>query len=241
MRRSQRLALTLGLAAAPAAPAASGQEGKPGDWFDRFLALADEHPGTEAAGDALAWVARHSEDSRPDVLQRLAQEHADLPALADVCRSFWYAESEAARKFLEHVMQKSIVETVRGNACYSLAKVWKNRANLVARMKSDPEARERLARHYGRELLDLIDATGEETCRRKAEVLMERVVADHADLPYVRDRKLGDKAKADLFEMRNLRVGMMAPEIEGESIHGEPMKLTDFRGKVVVLDFWGHW
>jgi cytochrome oxidase Cu insertion factor (SCO1/SenC/PrrC family) len=38
-----------------------------------------------------------------------------------------------------------------------------------------------------------------------------------------------------------LNVGDLAPEIEGEDLDGRPFKLSDYRGKVVVLDFWGHW
>ena len=37
------------------------------------------------------------------------------------------------------------------------------------------------------------------------------------------------------------RVGQAAKEIEGEDLDGQRFKLTDYRGKVVVLDFWGHW
>jgi peroxiredoxin len=37
------------------------------------------------------------------------------------------------------------------------------------------------------------------------------------------------------------QVGEAAPEIEGKDLDGKPMKLSDFRGKVVVLDFWGDW
>jgi cytochrome oxidase Cu insertion factor (SCO1/SenC/PrrC family) len=37
------------------------------------------------------------------------------------------------------------------------------------------------------------------------------------------------------------RVGRLAPEIEGEDIDGVPFKLSDYRGKVVLIDFWGHW
>ena len=36
-------------------------------------------------------------------------------------------------------------------------------------------------------------------------------------------------------------VGQTAPEIKGKDLDGKPMKLSEFRGKVVVLDFWGHW
>ena len=36
-------------------------------------------------------------------------------------------------------------------------------------------------------------------------------------------------------------IGRPAPEIEGEDLDGNPFKLSDYRGKVVVLDFWGNW
>ena len=36
-------------------------------------------------------------------------------------------------------------------------------------------------------------------------------------------------------------IGNQAPEIQGEDIDGVKFKLSDYRGKVVVLDFWGDW
>jgi cytochrome oxidase Cu insertion factor (SCO1/SenC/PrrC family) len=36
-------------------------------------------------------------------------------------------------------------------------------------------------------------------------------------------------------------VGQVAPEIEGQDLDGQPFKLSDYRGKVVLLDFWGNW
>lgn len=36
-------------------------------------------------------------------------------------------------------------------------------------------------------------------------------------------------------------IGQMAPEISGEDVDGKEFKLSDYRGKVVVLDFWGFW
>jgi len=50
-----------------------------------------------------------------------------------------------------------------------------------------------------------------------------------------------ETAKAELFEMQNLVIGKVAPEIEGEDVDGKKVKLSDYRGKVVVLDFWGDW
>lgn len=38
-----------------------------------------------------------------------------------------------------------------------------------------------------------------------------------------------------------INIGQIAQEIDGEDIDGVRFKLSDYRGKVVVLDFWGHW
>ncbi len=38
-----------------------------------------------------------------------------------------------------------------------------------------------------------------------------------------------------------LCAGTVAPEIDGEDIDGASFKLSDYRGKVVLLSFWGHW
>jgi len=38
-----------------------------------------------------------------------------------------------------------------------------------------------------------------------------------------------------------LKIGDLAPEIEGTDLDGKPMKLSEFRGQVVVIDFWGDW
>ncbi len=37
------------------------------------------------------------------------------------------------------------------------------------------------------------------------------------------------------------QVGQLAPEIEGQDLDGRKFKLSDYRGRVVLLDFWGNW
>ena len=56
-----------------------------------------------------------------------------------------------------------------------------------------------------------------------------------------RESDLAKDAEAELYEIRGLAIGKTAPEITGEDLNGRPMKLSDYRGKVVVLDFWGDW
>ena len=38
-----------------------------------------------------------------------------------------------------------------------------------------------------------------------------------------------------------VRIGKAAPDIEGEDLDGAKFKLSDYKGKVVVIDFWGDW
>ncbi len=53
--------------------------------------------------------------------------------------------------------------------------------------------------------------------------------------------KAGKRAGGTAFAFENLNVGQSAPEIAGADVDGNAMKLSDFAGKVVVLDFWGFW
>ena len=38
-----------------------------------------------------------------------------------------------------------------------------------------------------------------------------------------------------------LEIGCTAPDIEAGDLDGVVFKLSDYRGRVVVLDFWGDW
>ena len=39
----------------------------------------------------------------------------------------------------------------------------------------------------------------------------------------------------------SVTVGEIAPDIVGKDLDGVQFKLSDYRGKVVMLDFWGDW
>ena len=49
------------------------------------------------------------------------------------------------------------------------------------------------------------------------------------------------KSKNFLSKLERRQTGMVAPEIVGKDVDGNEMRLSDFRGNVVFLYFWGHW
>ncbi len=52
---------------------------------------------------------------------------------------------------------------------------------------------------------------------------------------------LGQVALARLDDWHNLAVGKPAPEIKGVDVQGKSLTLSNYRGKVVALVFWGTW
>jgi len=63
------------------------------------------------------------------------------------------------------------------------------------------------------------------------------------EFPTVKARKGTYKEVAEnfLFALDNLQVGKQAPDFEVTDENGTKFKLSDYRGKVVVIDFWGMW
>lgn len=52
---------------------------------------------------------------------------------------------------------------------------------------------------------------------------------------------LARQADAELFEFDHLRVGRTLPDFEAADQDGRAFRLSEYRGKVVVLSFWGFW
>ncbi len=68
-----------------------------------------------------------------------------------------------------------------------------------------------------------------------AKEMFARLKSEFADSPAAK------AASGALFELENLQVGMTVPEIEATDQDGRAFKLSDYKGKVVVIDFWGFW
>ncbi len=55
------------------------------------------------------------------------------------------------------------------------------------------------------------------------------------------DQRLQRQFDQLITEIEKFGIGMTAPDIAGIDLDGVAFQLRDYRGKVVVLDFWGDW
>src|SRR5262245_45300200 len=75
---------------------------------ERFLALVEKNPESPIAVDALIWAATQSNQNAAGqkALDRLARDHAQSDKLGPLCERLAYAPSDAARRFLQRVIEK---------------------------------------------------------------------------------------------------------------------------------------
>lgn len=80
-----------------------------------------------------------------------------------------------------------------------------------------------------------------ETDKEQAIKECERLVLDLKDTTDSDLKLIAAYAEGIVFDHKSLAVGKLVPELESKDTDGIPFKLSDYRGKVVVLHFWGHW
>jgi hypothetical protein len=116
-----------------------------------------------------------------------------------------------------------------------------NRTQRLNLIEGQPELAKQFADLFGPEYLAGLHRQDRTQATREAEALLERAEAQYGDVGLPDGGTVGEKARAELFEMRHLVVGKVAPDIEGEDQDGKRFKLSDYRGKIVLLDFWGEY
>ena len=188
----------------------------------KVLELVDQEPRGRAAVAGLSWAHRklHYSDGkladlRLEIATRLVRDYSDRDDLHGFCMELSRSKDPESVQQLRAIADASPHAMIRSQARYSLA----------ARLReSDPGA-----------AVGLLE-----------QVLAEDVEVLQVERPEIDDRKswtgtLAERAREELHELRHLSVGCTAPDIVGEDLAGKPMKLSQYRGRVVVLDFWGFW
>jgi hypothetical protein len=217
-----------------------------------FVALAERYPNDPAAADALiraVWYVNSTpwpvelvgrDDARARAFGLLERDHIRSDKLGPVCERISGGFCKEYEAFLRAVLEKSPHREVQARACLALAHFLNNRAQRLDLIREQSELATAFAALYGEGYLAGLQRQPRVAARREAEALFERAARDYGDvrLPL---GSVAEKAEAELFEIRHLAVGKEAPEIEGEDQDGQRFKLSDYRGKVVLLDFWSEY
>jgi hypothetical protein len=106
----------------------------------------------------------------------------------------------------------------------------------IAKSNPNPVARAAAMIGLGKE--------AKESDPEKAENYFERVSKEFPHSKYeIFGHKMdfAEEAKKELFELQHLGIGKPAPDITGEDGDGKKFSLSEYRGKVVMIDFWGDW
>jgi len=187
----------------------------PQKYAARFFEIAEKHPKDPAAVDCLVWIVQRAPQGQEGTkaLELLSTEHIANPKMAQVAPIL--SRNPNGEKLLRAVLEKNPDREAKGQACFALAQIL----------------------HRGSSSRD---GKFDEAKAKEAEQLFEEVTKAYADVKTGRGT-LGDAAKSTLFEVRHLSVGKTVPEIEADDTDGKKFKLSDYRGKVVMIDFWGHW
>ena len=212
-------------------------------WVAKFKTLADELEGQPAAAACWTWVVSNSRGlEQGQALAVLREHHLQDEALADACRALGgRVPSHDAELFLRAVLEKSPHNEVRGLACFALADTFMGMARTARALAgADDELLARYGEFYGKEAVAILSSADASEFDLSAEKFFSRTAEEYGDVAGRRGT-LRKAAEAKLFELRNLAIGKVVPDIEGEDIDGVAFKLSDYRGKVVMLDFWGDW
>ncbi|MFN0242514.1 MAG: peroxiredoxin family protein [Planctomycetota bacterium] len=195
-------------------PQASWPVGPQGEFFARFDALAKNgHPR------AMRWC-----------IQFANADGAAGEALRERKLALY---GELARRFADEAWITEVLREVRAEVssrALSAADV-EDVCMAIARATNKPAIRAAALYNAG---FALASSNGAGHAAR-GEALLDQLVAEHPDTDSAA------RARGKLYQLRNLQIGQIAPDFTTTDVDGVEFKLSDYRGKVVVLDFWGFW
>jgi len=190
----------------------------------KYAALAKEFPADPAALDAIQMAMQSGGGGLPaDLIKIVKAHHLKSPKLAGLVQALMYDESADGESLLKSIAAESTEKQAKGPALFALVH----------------RAFEKIAGYDSQ-------ATKADYDKVKPEVekQLEAVSKDFADVKFGRSGTLGgevEKLKGQLSRAEALLVGQPVPEISAEDIDGTAFKLSDYKGKVVMIDFWGDW
>jgi hypothetical protein len=207
----------------------------------RAIELADKYKGDETLR-VLAYATANfgDKDTMKAVAERVEKDHIKSPALGDVlenARALTGALGvEGASKLLDRVIAENTHALPKAWAKYWQGQSQQQNARRMQSTLSRPEKKDATDEDKAKAKVEKEKAAEE---MPKAQAAADKLFAEAAALaagtPHI------DRIGAPVFEKERLQVGMQVPDIVGEDVDGVVFKLSEYRGKVVLIDFWGFW
>jgi thiol-disulfide isomerase/thioredoxin len=188
-------------------------------YLAELVGLAEKYPAAEETFHLLTEFVELDGEQAKRAVELMAAHHAARPWAKAALPVLVKSDDPAAAGFLAAVAKDNPDRANRGLAYLFLGMSHKRQA------VTGPEGRQKAH----------LAAAGK---------ALAAAAADYADVKVGPGEKVGKMAEAQLVGLKNLPnlvVGKVAPDIAGEDLDGKPMKLSDYRGKVVLLDFWATW
>ncbi|HZV07764.1 MAG TPA: sigma-70 family RNA polymerase sigma factor [Gemmataceae bacterium] len=213
--------------------------------IEKVMTSVRPHAADLAAVETLVWVADHSYGSYSgnEAAELLRKHHLIHKQTIDLV----YRHTRGPLKWTEPLLRTQLAAAGLATAdrprlLYALAQVKQTHGELSRRLvEISDDQLSSMECFYGKDTLAGIrkidPAHAEAEAIRLYTELNENYGSDKLD----GEITYGELAKSAIFEIQNLSVGKMAPEIIGEDIDGMRFKLSDYRGRVVLLSFWGTW
>jgi thiol-disulfide isomerase/thioredoxin len=194
---------------------------------EKFIAYASKHKdekGIEALFIVLQIPGKDDKNSpKAQALAMLTKDHARTTKMGKLVKRLQAGpDNEAVRSLLLEIAEHNKDKATRAFAYKALMKQSEQAASFAARVKDDADLKEKMEKARGKEVVQRVLAL--------AATSEKDVKAYQAKL---------DGELKGVFP--DLSVGKPAPEIEIEDIAGKKVKLSQLKGKVVVLDFWATW
>jgi hypothetical protein len=218
----------------------------------KLLKLAEKYPEDPVALDCLiqaVWqvngtpwpVELVGEDvARAKAFEIIQRDHIRSDKLGPFCQRVSYGFCKEYETFLRMVLAKNPHRNIQATACLSLGHFLNGRLQRLDLVKKRPELAREFAGLYGKDYLAELLRQDRDNAAREIETVFEQAAQKYEDVKLSGDDTVVQRARAELFEIRNLTVGKEAPDIAGEDQDGKPYRLRDYRGKVVLLDFWSY-
>lgn len=227
--------------------------------LSKIFELAKQDPTSEASFEAFSWIVTNARIGIPSLkpfasqsLEYLRDFHATHPDIGEICRKLggtsWDPMDKTALEFLRAASESNPDRNARGYATLALGQMLKWGVDAFLFHEMAPPATDQHWLRINAEYQEAEKTGGIHRLSVEAQKKLETVWANYADIPMqprhgTRRPKpnLAACASDELFELNHLMPGKVAPEISGEDLDGHPLRLSQYRGKVVVLNFWASW